>query len=136
MRSTMVDASTYFILNAFAYHRLLSHTIVPSHFSSHTIALSRFIAHKHIHPHTLTQTRTSHTHIHSGVALLGAGATGLYQLLCYEPTSKAQDVKMTLTSKFEAVMSGTEYVEISLRFCLYFLCVEFVWLPILCSCVR
>ncbi len=45
----------------------------------------------------------------AGVALLGAGATGLYKLLCYEPSSKAQDVNVTISSNFVAVVSGTEY---------------------------
>jgi hypothetical protein len=43
-----------------------------------------------------------------GCALLGSPA--VFQLLLYEPTTKVQDVKCALTSAFQCVMSGTEYV--------------------------
>ncbi len=86
-----------------------------SHCAYFVTLLILFLTHlcetRSIMPHTRSHIRT---HTLAGVALLGAGATGLYQLLCYEPTSKAQDVKMTLTSKFEAVMSGTECVSLAL----------------------
>lgn len=39
-----------------------------------------------------------------GIALLGSAASGVYQLLCYEPTSKQQDVKIALTSQFQIMV--------------------------------